>query len=159
MLFRSIAIFVFVFAVLALPCYAQDKSQQSFAGAMGLVAALLYGAVPWATGLIADILITRTKVKLLKAILTAVLGMVLGYPSIWFGLTGFLAGGPESMVAWVLCAVFLTIILGTVKVVSYWVINEAFPSKVTALLLYASAIAMVAAAFVTLTISAKPPAV
>jgi len=142
---------VFFSILFAQPCFALDKSQQTVAGAMGLLAALLYTIPPWLTGVVADILICRVSVKVLKAVLTAILSMVLGYPSIWFSFTAFvLPGGPESMAAWILCAVLLSITLGAVKVVSYWVINEKFPTRKTALMLFVSAILMVAAAFVVL---------
>lgn len=142
---------VLLSVLLAQPGEAFDKSQQSVAGAMGLLASLLYTIPPWFSGLIADVLISRSSVKILKAVLTAVLSMVLGYPSIWFSFSAFvLPGGPESMAAWALCAVILTVTLGSIKIVSYWVINEKFPPRKTALLFFASAILMVIAAFLVL---------
>lgn len=152
-------VLVIVSLMIAQPSWAQATDQKTVAGAMGLLAALLYAIPPWVTGLLIDFLIVRGGLKLWKAGATAVLAMVLGYPSIWFSFTAFvLPGGPESLPAWILCAVLLTLTLGAVKVVSYWVVNEKFPTKKTALMLFVSAIAMVAAAFLCLMFLKKPAA-
>ncbi|MBX3152430.1 hypothetical protein KF728_19885 [Candidatus Obscuribacterales bacterium] len=147
-----------ILLAVASPVLAQGQDQKTAAGAMALLSALLYAIPPWVTGLLLDFLIVRTSVVLWKGLATAVLSMVLGYPSIWFSMSSFLLvpGGPESTLAWVLCTVLLALTLGSVKVVSYWVVNEKFPTKKTVGLLFVSAIGMVVAAFICLAFMGKP---
>lgn len=117
---------------------------------MGLVSTLLYTYVPWIVGFVADTAIAKMQVKLIKALMTSTLSMVLGYPSVLFAFTSLAApSGVDSPLAWVLASVILVVGLGTVKIISYWVANEAFPSKKIALLLYLNAVVMVGAAFIT----------
>jgi hypothetical protein len=159
--YKKFAIALSVAALLlavASPVLAQGQDQKTAAGAMALLSALLYAIPPWITGLVLDFLIVRSSVVLWKGLATAVLSMVLGYPSIWFSMSSFLLipGGPESTLAWIVCTVLLALTLGVVKVISYWVVNEKFPAKSTAGLLFVSAIGMVVAAFICLTFMNKP---
>ena len=149
-----------VFLAVATPVFAQAPDQKTAAGAMALLSALLYAIPPWVTGLVIDFLVVRSSTILWKGLATAVLSMVLGYPSIWFSLSSFifLPGGPESSLAWIVCAILLALTLGAVKVVAYWVVNERFPAKATAGLLFVSSTVMVAVAFLCLQFMGTPPA-
>ncbi len=120
---------------------------QKASGPLALVATLVGNPAPWVTGLIVDFLILRTSVKPMRNFLTVILSLVLSYPSIWFSFTAFLTQEEGSPVAWIICSVLLVVTITIVKSISYWVINEAFPSKKTALLYVGSSSTMVAAAF------------
>lgn len=149
-----------VFFAVATPVFAQAPDQKTAAGAMALLSALLYAIPPWVSGLVIDFLVVRSSTILWKGLATAVLSMVLGYPSIWFSLSSFLflPGGPESSLAWVVCAILLALTLGAVKVVAYWVVNEKFPAKLTTGLLFVSSTVMVGVAFLCLQFMGTPPA-
>ncbi|MBX9666961.1 MAG: hypothetical protein K2X93_05045 [Candidatus Obscuribacterales bacterium] len=121
---------------------------QKVSGPLALVATLVGNPAPWVTGLSVDFLILRiAAIKPMRILLTVILSVVLAYPSIWFSFTAFLTQEEGSQVAWILCSVLLAITIAIVKTISYWVINEAFPSKKTALLYLGSSSLMVAAAF------------
>ena len=146
---KIVLLLVIISIVFVAPCFAADKAH-SAEGAMGLVSTLLYTYVPWIVGFVLDTGISKMSVKLIKALMTSTLSMVLGYPSVLFAFTSLAApSGVDSILAWVLASVVLVIGLGTVKIVSYWVANEAFPSKKIAALLYLNAVIMVGAAFIT----------
>lgn len=146
---------VFFLAIISLtlvfagPCFAADKAH-STAGAIGLVSTLLYSYAPWIVGFALDTAISKMAVKTLRSLMTSTLSLVLGYPSVLFAFSSLAApGGPDSMAAWALASSALVLGLGTVKIVSYWVVNEAFPNKKTAVLLYFNAVVMVGAAYAT----------
>ncbi len=115
-------------------------------GAMIFLTTLLTNPAPWVVGVISDILISKRKVALVKSIMTSIASMVLGYPSIWFAFSSFASASMlklEEWVAWLLCSVILIVTMGLLKIVSYWLVNEKFPEKVTSLLFFASATVMV----------------
>lgn len=149
MMNKIVLLLLIISTVFVAPCFAADKAQ-STEGAMGLVSTLLYTYAPWIVGFALDTAIAKMSVKILRSLMTSTLSMVLGYPSVLFAFTSLAApSGVDSPLAWILASAVLVIGLGTVKIISYWVVNESFPSKKIALLLYLNAILMVAAAFVT----------
>lgn len=152
-MYKNVCLLVVISTLFVAPCLAADKPPD---GAPGLVATLLYSYVPWVLGFAFDTGISKMSVKLLRSLMTATLSMVLGYPTILFAFTSLVVpGGPDSFVAWALASSMLTIGLGAVKIVAYWVINEALPSKKVALLLFVNAIVMVGAAFATIMLTKK----
>ncbi len=123
---------------------------------MGLGFTMLYTYIPWLVGFALDTAISKMAVKLLRSLMTSTLSMVLGYPTILLAFTALVVpGGSDSMLAWSLASAVLVLGLGTVKIVSYWVVNESFPSKKIALLLYFNAIVMVGAAYATIIMMKK----
>ncbi len=139
----------------AAPAFAADAAA-SMEGAPGMVKVLLYSYAPWIAGFILDIAIAKMSVKLLKCAMTATLSMVLGYPSVLFSFSSFVApGGPDSAAAWAMASAFLTFGLFFVKIVSYWVVNESFPSKKAAALFLVDSMVMVGVSFAMLKFAQK----
>lgn len=124
----------------------EAAEQSGNKNAMELVEAFVMGWEPWTATLIIDLIILyKVLPTWWKRIATAVLSIVLSYPSIWGAFTSFL-GGTGSTTAWEFCIALLMVTIGSIKVISYWVVNEKFPDKKVVGLFYLSALAAVGAA-------------
>ncbi|MBZ0186537.1 MAG: hypothetical protein K8F91_09845 [Candidatus Obscuribacterales bacterium] len=155
----SMKLSCFILAVLLLLIAQQDvvaaDSSKSLAVAgepiLKFVFTFMNNAIPWIVGFAADIIILKRFLSWKNTILTALVAFVLSYPSILFALPAFLPFATSDQMQWLAWTLFILVLalaIGCVKTLAYWVINEEFPKKLVAAILFGSAALLTGVAYV-----------